>query len=111
MNKVGVVKYMLFWQRRPTELRVFTDSDWASCPETRRSTSGGIIMLGNALVSHWSRTQATIALSSAEAELNAVLKGAVEGLSLKQLGDELNIVLPLKIRGDASAVEGIVARQ
>ena len=38
------------WQRRPTHLVGYSDSDWAGCPRTRRSTSGGGISMGGTLV-------------------------------------------------------------
>jgi hypothetical protein len=38
------------------DLRVYTDADWARCPDTRRSTSGYCVYLGDALVS-WSSKQ------------------------------------------------------
>ena len=28
-------------------IEVFTDTDWAGCPKTRKSTSGGILMIGS----------------------------------------------------------------
>ena len=40
-------------------------------------------MLGIHLIHLWSRTQAVVALSIAEAELNASVKGASEGIQLK----------------------------
>ena len=46
---------------------VHVDSNWASGPE-RMSTSGRIIMINGTVVKHWSRTQATRARSTAEAE-------------------------------------------
>lgn len=55
---------------------VHTDSDCAGCRSTRRSSSRGVLMVGDQLVKTWSRTQAALALSSAEAELAAAATGA-----------------------------------
>ena len=59
------------WQEPPTTIDAFSDSDWGGDLTTRRSTSGGCIMRGHHMLSHWSRTQQVISLSSAEAELHA----------------------------------------
>ena len=62
------------------DLDVHVDADWAGCPTTRKSTSGfNIIFLGTT-VAFGSRTQATIALSSAESELYAICTGVNEKL-------------------------------
>jgi len=67
-------KILYKWQERPTEAVAYTDSDWAGCQKTRRSTSGGIIMLGCHAIQHWTSTQHNVANSSGEAELNALNK-------------------------------------
>ena len=38
------------WQAMPTTLTTYTDSDWAGCPKTARSTSGGIICWGSHVI-------------------------------------------------------------
>ena len=66
------------WQRSPGSLVVKTDSDWAGCRKARRSASGGAIVLAGHLITHWSRTQASVPLSSVEAELVFMVKGCCE---------------------------------
>ena len=60
---------------------------------------------------HYSRTQAGVALSSAEAELNAALKMGCEILGISQFCRELGEKVDIKINGDSSAVKGILARR
>ena len=52
-----------------------------------------------------------VALSSAGAELNSALKGACEGLSMKQFSEEIGECMDLVIKGDASALTGMLARR
>ena len=59
---------------------MWTDTDYAGCAKTRKSTSGGVIMIGGHMIKSWSSTQNVIALSSGEAEYYGLVKGAAQGL-------------------------------
>ena len=45
-------------------VEAYSDSDWAGCRGARRSMSGGMIHFEGAVLTFWSRTQTTIALTS-----------------------------------------------
>ena len=75
LKQSGMVEYLYKWQDSPNEILVYTDSDWAGCQRTRRSTTGGSVMCGSCVVAHWSRTQVSVALSSAEAERGSSVRG------------------------------------
>jgi hypothetical protein len=102
--------YEYRWQGQE-DLTVYVDTDWAGCHKTRKSTSGGAIVRGSHLLKHWSTTQQTIALSSGEAELKGILKGAAEGLGLQSVGMDLNTELSVHLYTDSSAAMGMVNRK
>ena len=89
----------------------FTDSDWAGCKKTCRSTSGGAATIGRHTIKTWSTTQATVALSSGEAELFSLVKGACISLGLISLANDFGIDLGATLHTDASAAVGMVGRQ
>ena len=94
------------------EFVFYTDSDWAGDKDTRRSTSGGCFMLGQHVISHWSKSQSYVALSSGEAELNAAVKGMTELIGATELYQELQNENVLKqLRVDANACKGMILRK
>ena len=67
------------------DIDTYVDSDWAGCATSRRSTSGMALYFLRALITSQSRTQATVALSSGEAELYAIGLGVSESLFIRSL--------------------------
>ncbi|XP_066354894.1 uncharacterized mitochondrial protein AtMg00810-like [Miscanthus floridulus] len=51
-----------------SQVTAYSDIDWAGCPDTRSSTSGFCVFLGDNLVSLSSKCQTTVSRSNAEAE-------------------------------------------
>ena len=68
-------------------------------------------MVGRCCVKSWSKTQGTIAQSSAESELIATVRGATEAIGLVSLALDLGIVMLVRLHIDASAALGIIERR
>ena len=66
-------------------LEVYTDSDWASDQVTRKSTSGAVIMAEGMRLHAHSRGQASVALSSCEAEVMAASESIKEAFLLQEV--------------------------
>ena len=114
LKGVGEVKLQYKWQseEEARDISVYVDSDWAGCRSTRRSTSGGVLKVGNHVLRTWSRTQSTIATSSGEAELIAMQDGAARGLGLQAVMGEMGLeprLRMLRVFTDSSAAKSFVA--
>ena len=94
------------------DIEVFVDSDWAGCATTRKSTTGFLVKVFGATIHYGSRTQATIALSSAEAELYAINTGATEALHISNFMKEaLNMKkINIRIHTDSSSGKSMATR-
>ena len=93
------------FQSPQSKLFVETDSDWAGCRLTRRSTSGVVVRIGAHPLFFSCRLQKSIALSSGEAEMVAQVGGISEGLGICNLYRELGIQLDIISRCDSSVHE------
>ncbi len=67
--------------------------------------------MGRHAIKHWSSTQASVTLSSGEAEFNGVIRGAGQGLGYQALLKDLGVEIPLRVWTDSSAAIGICTRQ
>ena len=92
-------------------IKVYTNSDWAGCRKTRKSTSGGIVVLGG-VVKSWSstQTQPSIALPSEEVEYSALVKAATEGIGLQSILRDLEFETSVEVYTDSSAAKSIASR-
>ena len=86
------------------------DADWAGDRVSRKSTSGGMLFCGRHLVKSWSSNQQVIAMSSGEAELCALTKGATQVLGLSSMGADFGEQLGCTVRSDSSAALAISQR-
>jgi hypothetical protein len=76
-----------------SDLIVYTNADWAGCPDNRRSSLGYVVFLGDNLV-FWSlKRQHIVSRSNAEAEYRVVVNDVAEACWLRQLLMELHIPL------------------
>ncbi|GJZ72777.1 ribonuclease H-like domain-containing protein [Tanacetum coccineum] len=75
----GTLNYGLrLFSSSTIDLVAYSDSDWAGCRTTRRSTSGYCAFLGNNLLSWSSKHQPMLSHSSAEAEYRGVANVVAE---------------------------------
>ena len=91
LRYLGGSKEYGIWFRKDEKfcLKGYTDSDWAGSVDDRRSTSGHCFLIGTAAVSWSSKKQATLALSSTEAEYVAATTSECQAVWLRRLLSDL----------------------
>ena len=99
------------YQSKPDVVTAWTDTDFAGCKITRKSTSGGLLLFGNHVMKGWSTTQNSVALSSGEAEYYGLVKGASYALGFQSMLRDLGVECGIQVNTDASAAKGIASRK
>ena len=89
----GSADYALTYTQQPPELANMlwgaADSDHAGDPDTRRSTTGYVMMLNGSAISWQSTRQALVSLSSTEAEFYAASVAGCDVVYLRRLCQDL----------------------
>jgi len=104
-----VVKYN--WQSLATVLVAETDSDFAGCIRTRKSTSGFACFLGAHLLKTYSKTQSVIAISTGEAEFYAVVSAVSTAIGIQSMLADLMVTVSIIIMCDATTGIVMASRQ
>ncbi|XP_019262931.1 PREDICTED: uncharacterized protein LOC109240717 [Nicotiana attenuata] len=73
-------------------ISAYCGSDWAACPDSRKSVSGYIVLLGDIPISWKSKKQTIVSLSSTEAEYGPIRKVVGELIWIKRLLEELIVM-------------------
>ena len=92
-------------------VEVYSDTDWSGCVKTRKSTSGGCMVLGSHLIKSQTSTRSSISLSSGEADFYGVVKATGIALGCQALLRDLDVNVPVRIWTDSTASMGICGRQ
>src|SRR5271169_1504954 len=74
----GTLTLGIKYRKPPVKLTGLTDADWAGDVNTRRSTTGYVVMLNNGAIAWRSKRQVTVALSTTEAEYMALAEATKE---------------------------------
>ena len=108
MRVVNEFNYQKQWKI----VDVWSDTDHAGCMETRKSTTGGVIMLGTHCVKHWSSTQTLISLSSGEAEYYGCVRAASQTIGFKSMLKDLGVNRErIRLKTDASVAQSLASRR
>ncbi len=104
----GTKDYMLMYRRTDNlEVIGYSDSDFAGCVDSRKSTSGYIFMMAGGVVSWRSAKHTLIATSTMEAEFVSCFEATLHGVWLKSFISGLRIMdsisKPLRIYCDNSS--------
>ena len=109
--KAPRLQWVFVRQDPGSKLDGISDSDWAGCPVTRRSTSCSVMRYGRHTLQVAASTQATVALSSGEAEFYASVRTACRTLGCAALARDMGVQLTARLGTDSSAANGLASRR
>ncbi|KAL6276027.1 hypothetical protein ACE6H2_019628 [Prunus campanulata] len=90
----GTMSYGIHFTHGPWQLQAYSDSDWAGDLNTRRSTTGFVVLLGHNPISWQSKKQGSVSRSSTEAEYRALANTAADLAWIRQVLLDLKVCLP-----------------
>ncbi|KXJ68396.1 hypothetical protein RP20_CCG003737 [Aedes albopictus] len=95
----GTADYKLIYCRSstPETLCTYADADWGNDTNDRRSVSGYVLKLYGATISWATRKQASVALSTTEAELMALCQASCEAIWVVNLLKVLDVEVKLPV--------------
>ena len=96
-------------QEKAWNVDVWVGTDFARYIDTGKSTS--VSMVGSSCIKTWSVTQKNIALSSGEAEYYGIVRGSAMGMSIRNMYEDLGVVVGVVVMTDARAAKGIASRR
>jgi len=98
---LGTADYALIYDGKSNGgLIAYADSDWASDPITRKSTTGYLVKLASGIFSWNSRAQKSVVQSSTEAEYTSISDTCRQLVWIRSLFNELGINLgPIPLCG------------
>lgn len=103
----GTMDYVLCYKGSDLRLVGYSDADWGSDLDERKSTSGYTFLLNNGAITWSSKKQSCIALSTMEAEYVACSAAVQEAVWLRRFLQHLEIVTdasdPVTIHCDSTA--------
>lgn len=99
---------LVFFSNTNFDVRCYSDSDYAGCLDTRKSTTGYCITMGGSLLSWCSERQSSVSRSTAEAEYIASSEAVGELVWLTRLLKELiGPITPVLMADNSSACKMI----
>ena len=108
------IVWLFVWQDEMDLAYTSSDSDWGGTSRDRKSTSGGVWMIGWHCIKTWCATQGAYALSSAEAELYGMVEAVTRAKGLRSLAYDVgfrNLSNVVRLGTDSSAAKSFVCRR
>ena len=93
-----------------TGLNGYTDSDYASCKDNRRSITGFWFNVGSGAISWAARRQTCVATSTTEEELHALSEAVKEAVHLREILDTLGESIATTLFTDSQSCLALATR-